>query len=128
MSRAREAYSILVVVFLLLPSIYQIFLVEAAEKCEGAIIFYWTEQGEDRVENMRNWGLLEEKLEDKFYSKFTDYFNPKNVYAYTVTGNCCWEVYGEEKYKGESHKLKLGFGGIPDYPKFNSKSMKRKES
>ena len=53
-------------------------------KCEGSVTFYWTEKGDDRIENMRNYGLLEEKLEDRFYKELTDYFNPKNVYAYTT--------------------------------------------
>ena len=94
-------------------------------KCEGSVTFYWTEKGDDRIENMRNYGLLEEKLEDRFYKELTDYFNPKNVYAYTVEGDCCWKIYGEEKYKGPSHKLRKGFSGIPGYPQFNVNSMKK---
>ena len=94
-------------------------------KCEGSVTFYWTEKGDDRIENMRNYGLLEEKLEDRFYRELTDFFNPKNVYAYTVEGDCCWKIYGEAKYKGPSHKLRKGFSGVPGYPQFNVNSMKQ---
>ena len=93
--------------------------------CEGSVTFYWTEKGNDRIENMRNYGLLEEKLEDRKYEKLQDYFNPENVYAYTVEGDCCWRVYGAEKFKSPSHKLRKGFSGIPDFPQFNVNSMRR---
>ena len=92
-------------------------------KC--SVTFYWTEKGEDRIEKMRNYGLLEEKLEKRFYKELKEYFNPKNVYAYTVEGDCCWKIYGEEKYKGPFHKLRHGFSGIPNYPQFNVNSMKK---
>ena len=93
--------------------------------CKGSVTFYWTEKGDDRIQNRRNYGLLEEKLEDRTYKTLKDYFNPKNVYAYTVEGDCCWRVYGGEKFKSPSHKLRKGFSGIPDYPQFNVNSMRR---
>ena len=95
------------------------------DECEGAVTFYYTEKGEERTENMRNYGLLEEKLEGRFYRELTEYFNPKNVYAYTMEGDCCWEVFAEEKYKKPKHALKKGFNGIPNYPQFNVNSMKQ---
>ena len=95
------------------------------DECEGAVTFYYTEKGEERTENMRNYGLLEEKLEERFYRELTEYFNPKNVYAYTMEGDCCWEIFAEEKYKKPKHALKKGFNGIPNYPQFNVNSMKQ---
>ena len=117
----------LLVMILILFSITQNhFISDAAAACEGSVTFYWTEKGEERIANRRNWGLLEEKLEDRKYKKLKEYFNPKNVYAYTVEGNCCWEIYGKEFFRKPSHKLKKGFSGIPDYPQFNVNSMKKK--
>ena len=65
--------------------------------CEGSVTFYYTEKGEERIENMRNYGLLEEKLQEKRYKQLVDYFNPQNVYAYTMEGDCCWEIFAKEK-------------------------------
>ena len=93
--------------------------------CEGSVAFYWTEQGEERISNERNWGLLEKKLEDRFYRNLTEYFTPKNVYAYTMIGDCCWKIFAGAVYKKPSAKLKQGFHGIPDYPQFNVNSMKQ---
>ena len=106
-------------------SIVQIHFSSIIAACEGSVTFYYTEKGDDRIENMRNYGLLEEKLEDRTYKTLKDYFNPKNVYAYTVEGDCCWRVYGGEKFKSPSHKLRKGFAGIPNYPQFNVNSMRR---
>ena len=94
-------------------------------KTKCSVTFYWTEKGQDRVDKMRNYGLLEEKLEKRFYKELKGYFNPKNVYAYTVEGDCCWKIYGEEKYEGQFHKIRYGFSGIPNYPQFNVNSMKK---
>ena len=96
-----------------------------AAKCEGSVTFYWTEKGNDRIENMRNYGLLEEKLEDEKYKRLKKYFNPKNVYAYTMEGDCCWEIFGKEFFRKPSHKLRKGFSRIPNYPQFNVNSMKQ---
>ena len=32
-------------------------------KTKCSVTFYWTEEGQDRVDKMRTYGLLEEKLE-----------------------------------------------------------------
>ena len=95
-----------VITFLMLYIAQSYLLSDAAAACEGSVTFYWTEKGEDRTANMRNWGLLEEKLEDRKYKQLTEYFNPKNVYAYTVEGDCCWEIYGKEFFRKPSHKLR----------------------
>ena len=47
-------------------SIVQIRFSFVRAACEGSVTFYYTEKGDDRIENMRNYGLLEEKLEDLF--------------------------------------------------------------
>ena len=93
--------------------------------CEGSVTFYYTEKGEERIENMRNYGLLEEKLQEKRYKQLVDYFNPQNVYAYTMEGDCCWEIFAKEKYKKPKHALKEGFHGIPNYPQFTVNSMRQ---
>ena len=95
------------------------------DTCEGSVTVYYTEKGQDRIDNMRNWGVLEEKLEKDKYFKFKKYFNPATAYAYTVEGDCCWEIYNEELFRKPSHKLKVGFHGIPNYPQFNINSMKK---
>ena len=74
---------------------------------------------------MRNWGVLQEKLEENKYKELTEYFDPKYVYAYTVTGDCCWKIWNETRFRGASEDLKLGFGGIPKYPQFNVNSLKK---
>ena len=96
-----------------------------AAKCEGSVTFYWTEKGSDRIERMRNYGLLEEKLEEEKYKRLKKYFKPENVYAYTMEGDCCWEIYEKPFFRGTTHKLRKGFSGIPDFPKFNVNSMKQ---
>ena len=93
--------------------------------CEGSVIVYYTEKGQDRIDNMRNWGVLEEKLEEDKYKRFKKYFNPATAYAYTVEGDCCWEIYNKEFFRKPSHKLKVGFHGIPNFPQFNINSMKK---
>ena len=100
------------------------FICQAA-KCEGSVTFYWTEKGSDRIERMRNYGLLEEKLEEEKYKRLKKYFKPENVYAYTMEGDCCWEIYEKPFFRGTNHKLRKGFSGIPDFPQFNVNSMKQ---
>ena len=92
---------------------------------DGSVIFYWKEIGEARTDQMRNWGLLEEQLEEDSYEELTDYFDPKYVYAYTVMGDCCWKIWNETKFKGPSEELEFGFRGIPKYPQFNVNSLKK---
>ena len=108
---------------LTMSTIYSPLMCDAA--CEGSVTFYWKEDSENRITNERNLGLLEEKLEDRFYSKLTDYFNPKYVYGYTVDGDCCWKIYNKTFYKDKSAVLKAGFSEIPGYPQFNVNSMKQ---
>ena len=57
--------------------------------------FYWKEKSEDREPQMRNWGVLQEKLEENKYKELNEYFDPKYVYAYTVEGECCWKIFNE---------------------------------
>ena len=114
---------LLIFIILVIPITQKHFVCDAA--CRGSVIFYWTEKGEDRIANMRNWGLLEKKLRKRKYEDLTEYFNPKNVYAYTVEGDCCWKIYTAADFEEDSAKLKHGFHGIPGYPKFNVNSMKK---
>ena len=92
-------------------------------KADGEITFYYKENTQDRKDQMRNWGKLEETLEETKYKELKDFFDSKYVYAYTVTGECCWKVYNRTKFRGPSEVLSFGFGGIPNYPQFNVNSL-----
>ena len=96
--------------------------------CKGSVTFYWKEVPAEMKSKERNWGVLEKKLV-RNYSKLSDVMDVENSYAFTVDGNCCWEVYSEEKMKGDSTKLvpKLtsGFAGIPGFPTFKANSLKK---
>ena len=57
------------------------------------------------------------------------FFDTDRAYAFKVEGDCCWEIFSEKAFKGDSKKLvpKLnsGFAGIPGYPKFKANSLKK---
>ena len=98
--------------------------------CKGSVTFYWKEDPTARDENSRNWGELEE--EKKFVgskSRLSTFFDTDRAYAFKVEGDCCWEMFSEKAFKGDSKKLvpKLnsGFAGIPGYPKFKANSLKK---
>ena len=98
--------------------------------CKGSITFYWKEDSEARDENLRNWGELEE--EKKFVgskSRLSTFFDTDRAYAFKVDGTCCWEMFSEKAFKGDSMmlvpKLTSGFAGIPGYPKFKANSLKK---
>ena len=94
---------------LLLMSHYVI--VESAV-CEGTIIFYWREIGDARTQKERNWGQLDKEIEGS-QGRLAKFFEPKNAYAYKLTGNCCWEVYAENFFKGKVIQLESRFSGFP---------------
>ena len=98
--------------------------------CEGSVVFYWKENATERQTQERNWGRLEKEKEiNRNRGKLSTFFDTKSAYAYKVNGDCCWEIYGENGYKGDKAKLVptlvSGFGGIPGYPKFNVNSIKK---
>ena len=68
--------------------------------------------GTARKENKRNYGLLEKEITGS-QGRLAKFFEPKDAYAYTVDGNCNWEIYNENFFRGKSLKLRSGFGGIP---------------
>ena len=106
---------------------FQLHLTRGAS-CKGSVTFYWKEVPAEMKSKERNWGVLEKKLV-RNYSKLSDVMDVENSYAFTVDGDCCWEVYSEEKMKGDSTKLvpKLtsGFAGIPGFPTFKANSLKK---
>ena len=110
-------------ILLLIIAASNLLTIEAA--CKGSVVFYWRETGEQRQVQQRNWGLLEEEKEIKGNrAKLSLLFNTKYAYGYTVNGDCCWEVYRENFYKGDSAKLIpliQGFRGLP----FESNSLKK---
>ena len=101
-------------------------IVGAADKCKGSIVFYWREKGEQRQLQKRYYGVLEREFKGN-RSKLSTYFETKNAYAYTTKGDCCWEIYSENKYEGDSVKLKSGFRGIPGFPQYYANSVKKIE-
>ena len=119
------------VTFIIISTIYIFEHHTAYGKCpgnfrgDGSITFYWKEKRTDRAERMRNWGVLEETLEEEEYKRLIKYFDPMYVYAYTVSGDCCWEIYNERNFKGTPEKLSPGFRGIPNYPKYIVQSVKK---
>ena len=107
-------------IFLLFAAILQVFqfcMIDGA-MCKGSVTFYWKEVPAEMKSKSRNWGKLEKKLVSS-KSKLSKVMDVENSYAFKVDGDCCWEIYSEEKFKGESTKLvpKLtsGFAGIPGY-------------
>ena len=113
--------------FIAILQIFQFDMIDGA-MCKGSVTFYWKEVPAEMKSKQRNWGVLEKKLV-RNYSKLSDVMDVENSYAFTVDGNCCWEVYSEEKMKGDSTKLvpKLtsGFAGIPGFPTFKANSLKK---
>ena len=117
----------LLVLFITLLLSFQLNLAHGAS-CKGSVTFYWKEVPAEMKSKQRNWGVLEKKLV-RNYSKLSDVMDVENSYAFTVDGDCCWEVYGEEKMKGDSTKLvpkvTSGFAGIPGFPTFKANSLKK---
>ena len=98
--------------------------------CKGSVTFYWKATPSERQTDKRNWGTLEENK--KFVSSkpvLSSYMDTNNTYAYKVDGDCCWEMYNQKSFKGNSQKLdpKLtsGFAGIKGFPKYKAKSLKK---
>lgn len=98
-----------------------------AASCEGSVTFHWRKARDHRETNMENWKTMHTKITGN-RSKLSVLIDTKTAYGFTLIGNCCWEVYPENYFKGEPVKLipKLpnGFGGIPGYPKFHANSLK----
>ena len=113
---------------LLFVALLQIFQLPLTDGASCSVTFYWKEVPAEMKSKQRNWGVLEKKLV-RNYSKLSDVMDVENSYAFTVDGDCCWEVYSEEKMKGDSTKLvpKLtsGFAGIPGFPTFTANSLKK---
>ena len=98
-------------------------------KCEGSVIFYWrVPKNDERNNKKNNWGVLEKEIRGN-KSRLSVFFDTTTAFGFTIKGNCCWEIYPENGYKGDSEKLvsKLpnGFGGIPGFPGFNANSIKK---
>ena len=115
--------------FIAILQIFQFDMIDGA-MCKGSVTFYWKEVPAEMKSKERNWGKLEEKLTERKNPKLSDVMDVENAYAFKVEGDCCWEVYSEEEFEGDSVKLvpnlTSGFAGIPGFPKFKAKSLKRK--
>lgn len=48
--------------------------------------------------------------------------NDRKLLHLEVNGNCCWQLYSEANFKGDTFGAYLGFHGLPE---FNPKSMKK---
>ena len=115
------------VLFITILLSFQLNLTHGAS-CKGSVTFYWKEVPAEMKSKERNWGKLEKKLVSS-KSKLSKVMDVENSYAFKVDGDCCWEIYSEEKFKGDSTKLvpKLtsGFAGIPGFPTFKANSLKK---
>ena len=98
--------------------------------CKGSVTFYWKESPVEKESSMRNWGVLEpEKKIMKSTSQLAKVIDTNNTYAFSLEGDCCWELFNEKLFKGDSYKLKAklpsGFAGIDGFPKFKALSVKK---
>ena len=113
---------------LLFVALLQIFQLPLTDGASCSVTFYWKEVPAEMKSKERNWGKLEKKLVSS-KSKLSKVMDVENSYAFKVDGDCCWEIYSEEKFKGDSTKLvpKLtsGFAGIPGFPTFKANSLKK---
>ena len=108
----------------------KIYTVSAACK-GGSVIFYWKVAPAERSAEKKNYGTLEKEIKGN-RPKLGTYMNTDYTYAFKIQGICCWEVYSENGYKGESAKLEVksshsGFGDIPGYNEkgFRANSLKK---
>ena len=98
--------------------------------CKGSVTFYWKETSVERESTMRNWGVLEkDKTIMKSTSQLAKVIDTDNTYALRLEGDCCWELFNEKFFKGDSYKLKAklpsGFAGIDGFPQFKALSVKK---
>ena len=91
-----------------------------------SVIFHWREKSEGK-----NWSTQEKEIKGSKV-KLSALINPDTTFGFTLMGDCCWEVYPENAFKGEPIELKSklpnGFGGIPGHPGFKANSLKKKSS
>ena len=115
---------------LLFVALLQIFQLPLTDGASCSVTFYWKEVPAEMKSKERNWGKLEKKLRKRKNPALSEVMDVENAYAFKVDGDCCWEVYSEEEFEGDSVKLvpnlTSGFAGIPGFPKFKAKSLKRK--
>ena len=98
--------------------------------CKGSVTFYWKESPVERESTGRNWGVLEkDKTIMKSTSQLAKVIDTNNTYALRLEGDCCWELFNEKFFKGDSYKLKAklpsGFAGIDGFPQFKALSVKK---
>ena len=114
---------------LLFVVLLQGFQLPLADGASCSVTFYWKEVPAEMKSKERNWGKLEKKLRKRKNPALSEVMDVENAYSFKVDGDCCWEVYSEEEFEGESVKLvpnlTSGFAGIPGFPKFKANSLKR---
>ena len=122
---SKKAGLVLMIVLLNILNLH-VTITEAA--CKGSVIFHWRETGDARKEGSKNWTTLKTEMKGN-RSKLSIYINPNTTFGFTLTGDCCWEVYPENGYKGEPvqliSKIPNGFGGIKGHPRFKANSLKK---
>ena len=92
--------------------------------CRGSVIFYWHEKGQQRQIQQRNWGVLEKEIKSNKAKLSVLGFDTENAYGYKVNGDCCWEIYTKNGYRGDTARLMplvQGFRGLP----FKANSLKK---
>ena len=96
-----------------------------------SVMFHWRAIGEERNSEGKNWTTLTKEIKGN-RSKLSTQINPDTAFGFTLKGECCWEVYPENGYKGDpvelQSKLPNGFGGIPGHPGFKANSLKKKST
>ena len=125
MSLLSKTGTTLLIITLL--SVLEYHIVQA--KCEGSVIFHWrVTKNDERNNKKNNWGVLEKEIR-RNKSRLSVFFDTTTAYGFTIKGNCCWEIYPENGYKGDSKKLvskiPSGYGGIPGFPGFKANSIKK---
>ena len=73
--------------------------------------------------------LEKDKTITKSTSQLAKVIDTDNTYALRLEGDCCWELFNEKFFKGDSYKLKAklpsGFAGIDGFPQFKALSVKK---
>ena len=94
-----------------------------------SVMFHWRAIGDARSTEGKNWSTLETEITGS-RGKLSTKINPNTTFGFTLKGDCCWEVYPENSFKGDPVELKTklpnGFGGIPGHPRFIANSLKKK--
>ena len=125
MSLLSKTGTTLLIITLL--SVLEYHIVQA--KCEGSVIFHWrVTKNDERNNKKKNFDVLQNKIGGN-KSRLSIFFDTDTAFGFTIEGDCCWEIYPKNGYRGDPIKLvsKIpnGFGGIPGFPGIKANSLKK---